>query len=110
MTLTQKINRVLENQEEIKSLQRLQLQYLRIILLKEGQIMALEDDVLAEAQRGTTVGDSIINLVSVLIAREPGIPPEVQQKMQASLEAMRSENDRIAQAVLENTPQEVPTT
>lgn len=72
--------------------------------------MALEDDVLAEAQRGTTVGDSIINLVQVLIAREPGIPPDVQQKMQASLESMRSENDRIEQAVLANTPQEIPTT
>lgn len=69
---------------------------------QEAKLMALSDDILAEATRGTTVGDSVLALVQKLIDASGGDPV----KLQAALDAMKAENDKVEAAVLANTPQE----
>jgi hypothetical protein len=75
---------------------------------RDEQMLQLTQDVLAEAQRGTTVGDSVLNLVTQLVANS-GLSPEDKTALTDALNAMRGENDKIEAAVLANTPQEVPT-
>jgi hypothetical protein len=75
---------------------------------RDEQMLQLTQDVLAEAQRGTTVGDSVLNLVTQLVANS-GLSSEDKTALTDALNAMRGENDKIEAAVLANTPQEVPT-
>lgn len=63
--------------------------------------MALIDDTLAEAQRGTTVGDSVLALVQTLVNQAGGDPV----KLQAILDTLKAENDKVEAAVIANTPQ-----
>lgn len=68
---------------------------------REEKIMASLDDLLVEAQRGTTVGDSVLALVQRLVDSAGGDPA----KLQSILDTMKGENDKIEAAVLANTPQ-----
>lgn len=72
---------------------------------RDLQMLQLTQDVLNEAQRGTTVGDSVLNLVTQLVANS-GLSQEDKNALTSALDAMRSENDKIEAAVLANTPQE----
>jgi hypothetical protein len=63
--------------------------------------MAKLDDILAEAQRGVTVGDSVLALVQSLVDAAGGDPA----KLQTILDTMKAENDKVEAAVLANTPQ-----
>jgi len=70
---------------------------------RDEAMLQLTQDVLAEAQRGTTVGDSVLNLVQQLVANS-GLSQEDKDALTAALDSMRSENDKIEAAVLANTP------
>lgn len=80
------------------------LKQIGIVLKKEGELMSLSDDVLAAAQRGTTVTDSVLALVQKLVANA-GLPPEEAAKIQAALDELKSDQDRTEAAILANTPQ-----
>lgn len=79
--------------------------HLRFIEQKEGQEMALIDDLLAEVGRNTTVSGSVLALVQKLIDQSGGDPVKLQQ----ALDTLRANDDQVAAKVLENTPQETPT-
>lgn len=74
---------------------------LGILIQQEGEEMATLDDILAEATRGTTIGQSVIALVQQLVTQAGGDPV----KLQAALDAMKGNDDAIEAAVLANTPQ-----
>ena len=76
-------------------------QHQRIIQM-EVRTMALVDDVLAEAERGTSIGDSVLALVQKLVDQSGGDPI----KLQAIVDSLKFNNDRLEAAVLANTPQE----
>jgi hypothetical protein len=72
------------------------------VLRLEARQMALIDDVLAETQRNATIGDSVLALIQKLIDQAGGDPV----KLQAALDLLRADSDKLEAAVLANTPQE----
>lgn len=75
------------------------------LLQQEALEMALIDDVLAEAQRNSTIGDSVLALVQKLVDASGGDPT----KLQGILDTLKADSDKLEAAVVANTPQEPPT-
>lgn len=63
--------------------------------------MALIDDVLAEAQRNSTIGDSVLALVQKLVDSAGGDPVKLQQ----ILDTLKADSDKLEAAVVANTAQ-----
>lgn len=104
-----RIFRILKEIQEdlaiIKQQNRVALSQLVIIREMEAKEMAIDADILAEAERGVTVGESVLALVQKLVDNSGGN----MANLQAALDKMKTENDKIEAAVLANTPQEPPT-
>lgn len=64
--------------------------------------MALIDDLLTEVQRNSTIGDSVLALIQKLVDQSGGDPV----KLQAALDALKADSDKLEAAVVANTPQE----
>lgn len=64
-------------------------------------MMALVDEVLVETRRGTTIADSVLALVQRLVDQAGGDPI----KLQATLDELKANHDKLEAAVLANTPQ-----
>lgn len=81
---------------------RFQRMLLLTVLRLEVKQMATIDDVLAEAQRNSSVGDSVLVLIQKLVNQSGGDPA----KFQAALDLLKADSQKLEDAVLANTPQE----
>ena len=81
------------------------LRFLRMllgtILRMEVQQMASLDDILAETQRNSTIGDSVLTLIQKLIDQAGGDPA----KLQTIFDQLKADSDKLEAAVVANTPQ-----
>lgn len=98
-TITVNVNMVGGSSDLSKKIDQI-LKNLTALTQLEEKEMALIDDVLLEAQRGTTVGQSVIALVQKLVDASGGDPV----KLQAALAAMKANDDAVEAAVVANTP------
>lgn len=71
-----------------------------VISIQEAT-MSLIDDLLTEVTRNSTIGDSVLALVQRLVDQAGGDPV----KLQAALDALKADSDKLEAAVIANTPQ-----
>jgi hypothetical protein len=92
---------------EIAQLKRMIRRLTRITINMERRQMAAIDDLEAEVARETTVVDSILALVTKLLADIEAAKTD-PARIQALVDTVRANDDRLAAAVTANTPAAVP--
>lgn len=108
MTLNFNINIYNHADEETKQL-------LLTIKNQNQSIMATLDQVLASVTENETVGDSIVTLLNSIKTRldealsGTNLPPAVQAKVDAIFASSERDKQKLADAIVANTPNETPT-
>lgn len=88
---------------------------LLIQIIQNQKIMATLDQVLQSVTENETVGDSIVTLLTSIKTRldealaGTNLPPAVQAKVDAIFEASERDKQKLADAIVANTPNETPT-
>lgn len=83
-----------------------------IIVIQNFKIMATLDQVLASVTENETVGDSIVTLLNSIKTKldealsGTNLPPAVQAKVDAIFESSERDKQKLADAIVANTPNE----
>lgn len=82
------------------------------LIYQNRKIMATLDQTLASVTENETVGDSIVTLLNSIKTRldealsGANLPPAVQAKVDAIFEASERDKQKLADAIVANTPNE----
>jgi SOS response regulatory protein OraA/RecX len=105
-----RVHRLLSFPDEVLArLARVEAQLNRL-LAKENRTMALIDDLIANVASESTVDDSIITLLTNVVAqlKAQGAPPATLAQLQSLMDAVTANKAKVAAAVTANTPAAPP--